>query len=68
MPGPVLRGTKRRKSGSAIAPDTPKRIAAMSKGVKVAVAPSRDTMLKPDQNSTTMSAASRPLPASGLLV
>ena len=51
-----------------MAPDTPKRIAAMSKGVNVAVAPSRDTMLKPDQNSTTMSAASKPLPASGLAV
>ncbi len=36
----------------------------MSKGVKLEVAPKRDTMLKPDQNITTARAASRPRVAS----
>src|SRR5690606_31267359 len=37
-----------------------KRRAAMSKGVSAPVEPTRETMLKPDQHSTTMPAAIRP--------
>src|SRR5690554_2871482 len=55
----------RRKNGSASSPDTAKRSAAMSKGVSAPVEPKRDTMLKPDQHSTTMPAAIRPFVWSG---
>ena len=42
----------------------PYRIAAKSNGVKTPLLPKRETMLKPDQHSTTISPANSPLDVS----
>lgn len=53
--------TPRCANGRHTIPEKPKRMAAMSKGVSGLRPPSRETMLNPDQTTTTAVAAAKPL-------
>jgi hypothetical protein len=48
------------RNGQSSNPDTPKRIAAMSKGVSGLRPPYRETILKPHQTSIAIVAAAKP--------